>query len=208
MSVGIKKLYYCTNVEACTYARSDHPFSKVSDVRHPVCEGLHEDGCGSALKIHVEDSRGTKLSFFAISVVVLLSAFWVVKQEFFPTPLTGIEFAQLQTKIDEADATLTLTLVRVDDAEGPLRVEYQTRDGSARAGSDYLASAGVVRFSSTEASKTITINILADDEDGEVEENFVVSLNNVLHTPEHLVVIRESSAALARAHGRCDLHRL
>jgi ribosomal protein L35AE/L33A len=58
----------------------------------------------------------------------------------------------------------------------PVTVHYETANGSATAGNDYIASSGDVTFGIGETSKTITIAVLGDMT-AEPTENFVVNLN-------------------------------
>lgn len=55
-------------------------------------------------------------------------------------------------------ATFTVTLDKA--ASGSFSVAYSTADGNAAAGSDYLASAGVLSFAPGDTAKTITIPLL------------------------------------------------
>lgn len=72
---------------------------------------------------------------------------------------------------------LAITATRLGDPNASITVSYATSNGSAAAGSDYLASTGSVVFGPSETQKLISITILNDDliENG---ENFFVSLTN------------------------------
>ena len=56
-------------------------------------------------------------------------------------------------------------------------VSFSTADSSANAGSDYVASSGVVTFLAGEVQKTITVTILGDTLQ-EINETFVVTLSS------------------------------
>lgn len=58
------------------------------------------------------------------------------------------------------DAVFTVTLS--EPAANAFDLDYETRDGSAEAGSDYTAVAGTLSFSTGEQSKTVTVPILSD----------------------------------------------
>jgi hypothetical protein len=61
-------------------------------------------------------------------------------------------------------------------------ISYFTRDGSARAGSDYTFQSGYVEFNQNDTSKTITIPII-DDILGEGNETFNVLLSHPVGPP-------------------------
>ncbi len=56
-------------------------------------------------------------------------------------------------------------------------VSFSTGDSSANAGSDYVASSGVVTFLAGEVQKTVTITVLGDTVQ-ELNETFVVTLSS------------------------------
>ncbi|MYN65779.1 MAG: hypothetical protein F4X11_12225, partial [Acidobacteria bacterium] len=57
-------------------------------------------------------------------------------------------------------------------------VDYVTADGTARAGEDYTAASGTLRFAAGESSKTVAVAVL-DDAHDEGEETFTLALSNV-----------------------------
>ncbi len=59
----------------------------------------------------------------------------------------------------------------------PVTVTYATADGSAEAGSDYMAQSGTVTFLPGEVTKTISITVLADTAEEE-DEDFLVELTD------------------------------
>ena len=71
-------------------------------------------------------------------------------------------------------AVFTVTLS--EPVIGTVTVNYQTADGSAKAGSDYLAAAGTLTFAPGETSKRISIEIIGDTKD-EANETFAVNLS-------------------------------
>jgi hypothetical protein len=82
-----------------------------------------------------------------------------------------------RTIIEGNDGTLNMVFtVTLDSAsELPVSVNYSTADGTAKAGSDYLASAGTLTFAAGETTKTITVQVSGDRLD-ELDENFFVNL--------------------------------
>jgi len=71
-------------------------------------------------------------------------------------------------------ATLTLTLSTAHNA--PVSVHYATSDGSATAGSDYVAVSGVLTFPPGATSQTLTVAVNGDSQD-EPDETFWVLLS-------------------------------
>jgi hypothetical protein len=59
----------------------------------------------------------------------------------------------------------------------PVTVDYATIDGTATAGSDYLATSGTLTYAPGETSKTITVQVIGD-RSAELNETFGVSLGN------------------------------
>jgi hypothetical protein len=69
--------------------------------------------------------------------------------------------------------TVTLTPAKTT---GPVTVGYQTADGTATAGSDYVATSGTLTFSAGTTTQTITVPVLGDTLD-EANETFLVRLS-------------------------------
>ena len=59
----------------------------------------------------------------------------------------------------ENAGSLSLTIERIDGAEGSVSVTYTTVDDSAVAGTDYVADAGTAEFIENELTETVTITI-------------------------------------------------
>ena len=77
--------------------------------------------------------------------------------------------------VDEAAGTATFT-VTLSTASGlTVTVGYNTSNGTATAGSDYISTANTLTFAPGETTKTITVNI-ADDTTDEPNETFLVNL--------------------------------
>ena len=79
--------------------------------------------------------------------------------------------------VEEEIRVAMVTVVRAQGLVGSVSVEYQTVDGSALNGVDYISAAGTVTFSGDERSKTITVDII-DNLAPELEKYFTVELNN------------------------------
>lgn len=93
----------------------------------------------------------------------------------------------------ESCGRFEITVVRQGDADGPIAVEYCTEDGSATAGSDYIAAKGTLHFAPGEKEKRFKLEVI-DDDVFEADEHFYVRLRNAqppnaLGTPSLATVI-------------------
>ncbi|MFQ5639638.1 MAG: IPT/TIG domain-containing protein, partial [bacterium] len=81
----------------------------------------------------------------------------------------------IEGNVGSLQAVFTVSLIN-PDGQG-LTVDYSTADSNATAGSDYVASTGVVTFGNNSLSETITVPVNGDH-DYEANEVFVVNLSN------------------------------
>lgn len=93
-----------------------------------------------------------------------------------PEPGT-LDISPASVSVSESGNTVTLTVNRTNGSDGAISVDFSTSDGTATAGSDYVANSGTLNFADGVTSQTITIAISEDDLD-EVDENFTVSISN------------------------------
>ncbi|MDZ4097988.1 MAG: Calx-beta domain-containing protein, partial [Methylophilaceae bacterium] len=82
--------------------------------------------------------------------------------------------------VNEDAGTLTFTVSLSTESGKPISVDYATRNGSATAGSDYVAGTGTLNFAPGELTQTITIAI-TDDMIFEGNEQFFVDLSNAVN---------------------------
>lgn len=75
----------------------------------------------------------------------------------------------------QSNANFTVSLSQTFDT--PITVNYNTVDNSAIAGSDYKATQGLLTFEPGETIKTISIELLGDN-DAEKDERFYLTLTN------------------------------
>ncbi|KAJ8723698.1 hypothetical protein PYW07_007678 [Mythimna separata] len=68
-------------------------------------------------------------------------------------------------------------VVRAGDLNGEVTVQYTTEDGTAEAGSDYVAAAGSLTFKHGETEKTFSVQVI-DDDVFEEDEHFFVRLTS------------------------------
>lgn len=80
--------------------------------------------------------------------------------------------------LDEAAATATFTATHIgQNTLAPFTVTWQTADGTALAGTDYIAASNVMLFNGTVGdSETIVVNLTAEDNIYEFTENFFIQM--------------------------------
>ena len=93
------------------------------------------------------------------------------------SPTVSISDGTPDPAIEGTDGAITFTVTLSHAADHTLTVNYSTVDGTAVAGSDYMAKSGTLTFAAGETSKTLTITVL-DDEIFENFEAFSVVLSN------------------------------
>jgi hypothetical protein len=92
-----------------------------------------------------------------------------------PLPTLGIADASVsEGNAGTSTATFTVTLSAA--AAGAVTVNYATADGSATAGTDYVAATGTLTFSAGQTTKTVSVTINGDAT-VEPNETFVVNLS-------------------------------
>ena len=79
--------------------------------------------------------------------------------------------------VNENDSIATIQVVKLGVDNGPVSVDFSTVDGTAYAGSDYVANAGTLTFANGEFSKTFTVSIV-DDNLGEGIKTLQLILSN------------------------------
>jgi hypothetical protein len=91
-------------------------------------------------------------------------------------PTISISDAEL-TEGNSGTSQMIFTVTRSGDTSGPSSVDFTTVDGTAEAGSDYVASSGTLQFLAGETSKTIAVTINGDTQI-EPDESFSIELSN------------------------------
>lgn len=74
-------------------------------------------------------------------------------------------------------SNLSFTVTLSKSSSTPVTVNYATADGTATAGQDYTATAGVITFSAGQTSKTVKVAVIGDTA-VEPDETFTVTLSN------------------------------
>ena len=80
--------------------------------------------------------------------------------------------------VDESIGTAKVDVVRQQGSSGTVTVDYQTVNGSAKAGSDYASRSGTLTFSPGQTRKTISVPVTNDTLD-EGTEDFAITIDNV-----------------------------
>ncbi len=96
---------------------------------------------------------------------------------FFVSPPPTLGFDPNILSVSEQTASVNLTVRLAYPSSDVVTVNYQTQDGSAIAGEDYLATSGSLTFTPGITSQTLAITILADGID-EGDETFDILLSS------------------------------
>ena len=94
-----------------------------------------------------------------------------------------LHFAQAGLMVEEDAGMVMVTVRREGEADGEVKINYRTADGSAVGDSDYAPTSGTLTFAPGETEKSFTID-LVDDTDEEENETLIISLENVVGTAE------------------------
>lgn len=89
--------------------------------------------------------------------------------------LKPAEFPMSGTSSGSATAIFTVTLSQASSL--PVTVQYATVDGTARAGSDYVAASGTLTFAPGQTQQTVAVTILSDAVT-EGDESFTLNLSS------------------------------
>lgn len=79
----------------------------------------------------------------------------------------------------ESSGTIIITVQRSEGTSDEVRVSYETFDGTAESGSDYMPALGTLTFPDGETEQTFTVTLL-DDPGAEGSETFTIELQNVV----------------------------
>ena len=120
---------------------------------------------GERLKVRVEftDDAGNEESLTSAATKAVAAR---------PRPKVSVADARVR---EAAGATLDFAVTLSIPAPSPVTVGYRTLDASAKAGEDYEARAGKLRFGAGETAKTLRVTVL-DDAVDEGDETMVVVL--------------------------------
>jgi len=111
-----------------------------------------------------------------------------------PRQLGTIQFNIAATRINENSGVVELLVSRNGGNDGPISINYETKDGSAKAGQDYIANAGMLIWADQETlMKPIRIMVNNDDV-SEGDEAFSVLLHtanppSVIGMPNQVTIV-------------------
>jgi Ca2+-binding RTX toxin-like protein len=99
-----------------------------------------------------------------------------------PAPVPKLAISQVLTNegnsANPADYVKTLVTFSLSEAPvNPVQIDWATVDGTAEAGSDYVAAEGTVRFAKGETSRTVEFSFIGDTQ-VEEDEYFTLHLSN------------------------------
>jgi hypothetical protein len=87
-------------------------------------------------------------------------------------PLLGIDNVELPEG-NAGTRPFVFTVALSEPSAGPVTVDFSTRNGTAQAGSDYIATSGTLTFAPGEVTKPITVQVIGDTQAEEIEAFFV-----------------------------------
>jgi len=87
-------------------------------------------------------------------------------------PLLGINNVELPEG-NAGTTSFVFTVSLPAPSATPVTVQFSTRNGTAQAGSDYIATSGTLTFAPGEATKSITVQVIGDTQQEEIEVFFV-----------------------------------
>jgi uncharacterized delta-60 repeat protein len=111
---------------------------------------------------------GAKFLFFTVTLWLM-----VILRSRGQASLATLQFSTSSYSTDEAAQTATFQVLRLGDLSGSVTVDYSTSDGTARAGTNYVAASGALQFGPGVASQSISLRIL---DDGLVQGALTVNL--------------------------------
>jgi hypothetical protein len=94
-----------------------------------------------------------------------------------PTPEPQTFVLADATACDEESGAVAVTVRRTGDLSRSAGVDYETADGTAREGYDYIMASGTLTFAAGEGAKQVRV-LLVNDAHGEQAESFTMALSN------------------------------
>ena len=108
----------------------------------------------------IPDFLGNTISYvWGLNIILML----------FPVKPGYIEVESSTIEVYENIGTVNVTLIRLEGADGLIRIKYRTVDGTARETTDYIPIAGEVIFNDGETRKIISLTIIDDDKREPIE---------------------------------------
>ena len=127
----------------------------------------------------IEDGEGEEAESIEIEVVANTAAYTLdVATITLTIPANGPQLRAADARATEgADAVIEFAVTLSRASSVPVTVDYETVDGTATAGADYVAAGGMLYFPPGETVHTVSVTLL-DDAHDEGEETFTLRLSN------------------------------
>jgi autotransporter-associated beta strand protein len=93
-------------------------------------------------------------------------------------PTGYLQFASSTYSVTENVSSATIEVTRMNGSSGTVSVTCSTANGTATAGSDYVATSGTLTFNPGDTSKTFTVSII-NDALAEPDETINLTLSNI-----------------------------
>jgi hypothetical protein len=88
----------------------------------------------------------------------------------------ALQFSDVSYRVNEYESSVLITVTRVGGSAGDVTVDYDTRDDTALAGSDFIAVSGTLSFADGVTSQSFVIGILEEiDYEGNESLNIILS---------------------------------
>ncbi|MCA1633238.1 MAG: DUF4214 domain-containing protein, partial [Acidobacteria bacterium] len=100
-----------------------------------------------------------------------------------PAPPPSIYIVAESASYAEPDVAAEITVRRAGDLSSAATVEYETADGTAREGYDYMAARGTLQFAAGESEKKVRVPLIEDAYE-ESDETFMLKLSNPTGGPQ------------------------
>ena len=124
-----------------------------------------------------KEADGTQPGYRESEVLHSNGYFKFAKKEVVEPKPGVISLVASTASVNENAGTVTVQLLRSGGSDGEVAINYQTVDGSAVAGRDYVASSGTVVFAERETTAEIVISLI-DDSYIESAEDFSIEISS------------------------------
>jgi len=107
------------------------------------------------------------------------TALIIIEEDDAIPPAGEISFELDTESVNENDGSLTVNVNRTGGSFGEVSISYSSTDDTASAGADFTSVSDTLTFADGETTKTITIDLINDD-NYESDETFTVQLSNLM----------------------------
>jgi len=107
------------------------------------------------------------------------TALIIIEEDDAIPPAGEISFELDTESVNENDGSLTMNVNRTGGSFGEVSISYSSTDDTASAGADFTSVSDTLTFADGETTKTITIDLINDD-NYESDETFTVQLSNLM----------------------------